>query len=79
MLLPFEKKQVMGIGSGKQDQMYIKVYMTNANGRVEFIMLLRTVCHEHLYLCTELHTLLVITIRFMNETGQGCCMEVQIR
>lgn len=56
--LSFEKEQVMGIGSEKQDQMYSKVHMTDANGRVEPIMLLRTICHEHLYLCTGLHTLI---------------------
>ena len=48
----------MGIGSGKRDQMYSKVHMTDVNGRAKLIMLLGTACHEHLYLCTGLHTLI---------------------
>lgn len=46
---PFEKKQVMGIGSGKRDRMYTKHLLTDANGRPELIMLLRIVCQEHLW------------------------------
>lgn len=30
--------------------------MTDTNGGAELIMLLKTACHEHLYLCTELYS-----------------------